>query len=50
MAGPRPRPYPPVNAFVATVLLRIARLDAFDAYGRPQPPDGEFAQVELCSS
>jgi len=35
-----------MHAFVAAVLLRVARLDPFDADAQPQPPDGQFAQVE----
>ena len=34
-----------MHAFVAAVLLRMARLDPFDANAQPQPPDGEFAQI-----
>src|ERR1700681_1885994 len=31
---------------MAAVLLRMARLDPFDADAQPEPPDREFAQVE----
>src|SRR6202022_4120064 len=30
-----------MHAFVTTVLLRVGRLDAFNANAEPQPPDGE---------
>jgi hypothetical protein len=33
-------------ALLAAVLLRVARLDAFDANTQPEPPDGELAQIE----
>jgi hypothetical protein len=32
-------------ALLAAVLLRVARLDAFDANTQPEPPDGELAQL-----
>src|ERR1035438_9374034 len=35
-----------MHAFVAAVLLGMARLDAFDANTETQPPDGEFAQIK----
>ena|SRR5580698_942358 len=35
-----------MHALVAAVLLRMPRLDTFDADTEPQPPDREFAQVE----
>ena len=31
---------------MAAILLRMARLDAFDANAEAKPPDGEFAQIE----
>ena len=35
-----------MHPFVAAVLLRVTRLDPFDADAQAQPPDGELAQVE----
>src|SRR5579863_374317 len=35
-----------MHAFVAAVLLRVPRFDAFDANAQAQPPHGELAQVE----
>src|SRR6266404_1255722 len=35
-----------MHAFMAAILLRMARLDAFDANTQPEPPDRELAQVE----
>src|ERR1700720_1975781 len=35
-----------MHAFMAAVLLRTARLGSLDGNGEPQPPNGEFAQVE----
>jgi hypothetical protein len=35
-----------MHALVAAVLLRMARLDAFDRNPEPEPPDREFGQVE----
>ena len=29
-----------------TILLRVARFDAFDTNAEAQPPDGEFAQIK----
>jgi hypothetical protein len=35
-----------MHALVAAILLRMARLDAFNANPQPEPPDRELAQVE----
>jgi hypothetical protein len=35
-----------MHAFRAAVLLRMTRLDAFNANPQPEPPDRELAQVE----
>ncbi len=35
-----------MHAFMAAVLLWMARLDALDANAQPEPSDGELAQVE----
>jgi hypothetical protein len=35
-----------MHAFMATVLLRMARFYAFDLDAEPEPPDCEAAQVE----
>src|ERR1700728_4575176 len=35
-----------MHAFMAAVLLRMARLDALDGNAEAQPPNGESAQVE----
>src|SRR3984893_860423 len=35
-----------MHTFMAAVLLRMARLDPFDADAQPEPPNREFAQVE----
>src|SRR5487761_104517 len=35
-----------MHAFMPAILLRMARLDAFDADAQAQPPHGELAQVE----
>jgi hypothetical protein len=35
-----------MHAFAAAILLRMARLDAFDANPQARPPDGEFAQIK----
>jgi hypothetical protein len=34
-----------VHAFVPAVLLRMARLNAFDLDAEAQPPDPKFAQA-----
>jgi len=34
-----------MHAFIAAVLLRMARLDALDANDQPEPPDRDLAQV-----
>jgi hypothetical protein len=35
-----------MHAFVASILLSMARLDALDANAEAKPPDGKFAEVE----
>ena len=35
-----------MHAFMAAVLLRLARLDAFDGDAEAQPPYGKLAQTE----
>jgi hypothetical protein len=35
-----------MHAFMASILLGMAGLDAFDADAQAQPPDGELTQVE----
>ena len=35
-----------MHAFVPAVLLRMPRLDAFNANAQAEPPDRQFAQVE----
>src|SRR5260370_12494404 len=35
-----------MNASMAAVLLRMARLDSLDGNAEPQPPNSESAQVE----
>jgi len=35
-----------MHAFVATVLLRMARPDTFDGNAEAKPPNGQPAQVE----
>src|SRR5260221_11679228 len=35
-----------MHAFMAAVLLWMARLDSLDGNAEPQPPNGESAQVE----
>jgi len=35
-----------MHAFMATVLLRMARLDALDGDAKAKPPNGQATQVE----
>jgi hypothetical protein len=35
-----------MHAFMAAILLRMARFDAFNANTQPEPPDREFAWAE----
>src|SRR5579871_6758509 len=35
-----------MHPFMAAVLLRMARFDAFDPNAEPEPPDRKFGQVE----
>jgi hypothetical protein len=35
-----------MHALITAILLGMARLDPFHANAQPEPPDGEFAQVE----
>jgi hypothetical protein len=35
-----------MHAFMAAVLLGMARLDSFHADTQPKTPDGKFAQIE----
>jgi hypothetical protein len=35
-----------MHAFVAAILLRMARLDALNAKAEAKPPNGKFAEVE----
>src|SRR5437016_1027100 len=35
-----------MHAFMAAVLLRVARFDALDLDTEPEPPDGELGEVE----
>ena len=41
-----------MHALMTAILLGMTRLDAFNANAQPEPPDGEFAQVEqsVCGS
>jgi len=39
------RTFPRLN-FMAAILLGMTGLDPFDANAQPEPPDGEFAEVE----
>ena len=35
-----------MHALMTAVLLRMARLNPFNADAQPQPPDGQLAQIE----
>jgi len=35
-----------MHALMASVLLRMARLDALDLDAEPEPPNGELGEVE----
>ncbi len=35
-----------MHAFMTAILLRMTRLDAFDANAQAKPPDGELAQTK----
>jgi len=35
-----------VHAFMTAVLLWVARLYALDLYAQPEPPHGQFGEIE----
>jgi len=39
-----------MHALMASVLLRMAGLDALDGDAEPQPPDGELGEIASRSS